>query len=53
MFRTLRTSILAALFVVACAAVSVLHGNWQPMVFFALAGGMSSALFRWGCKTSK
>lgn len=41
------------LLVVALAALSVLHGKWQPMVFFALVGGMSSALFWWGCKTSK
>ena len=41
------------LLVVAFAALSILHGKWQPMVFFALVGGMSSALFRWGCKTSK
>ena len=41
------------LLVVALAALSVLHGKWQPMTFFALVGGMSSALFWWGCKTSK
>lgn len=40
------------LIVVACAAVSVLHGNWRPMVFFALAGLISSAFFWFGHKTS-
>ena len=41
------------LIVVACAAISVLHGNWQPMVFFALAGGISSVFFWLGHKTSR
>ena len=41
------------LMVVALAALSVLHGKWQPMVFFAFAGVMSSALFWWGCRSSK
>jgi hypothetical protein len=40
------------LIVIACAAVSVLHGNWQPMVFFALAGVISSGFFWLGHKTS-
>jgi hypothetical protein len=33
------------LLVVALAAISLLHGKWQPMAFFALAGGVSSAFF--------
>lgn len=40
------------LLVVAFAALSLLHGKWQPMVFFALAGGISSAFFWLGCKLS-
>ena len=41
------------LLVVALAALSTFHGKWQPMVFFALVGGMSSTLFWWGCRSSK
>jgi hypothetical protein len=33
------------LLVVAFAAFSLLHGKWQPMVFFALVGIISSAFF--------
>ena len=41
------------LLVVAVAAVSLLHGNWQPMVFFMLVGILSSVFFWWGCRSSK
>jgi|GEM_PF-451959 hypothetical protein len=41
------------LLVVALAAISILHGKWQPMVFFALAGVLSSALFWCGCRSSR
>ena len=41
------------LLVVALAALSVLPGKWQPMVFFTLVGVMSSVLFWWGCRSSK
>lgn len=40
------------LLVVAIAAFSLLHGKWQPMVFFALVGIISSAFFWLGCKLS-
>ncbi len=39
--------------VVALAALSLLHGTWQPMVFFALVGLASSTLFWLGCRSSK
>jgi hypothetical protein len=38
--------------VVALAAFSLLHGKWQPMLFFALVGVISSAFFWLGCKSS-
>jgi hypothetical protein len=40
------------LLIVAFAALSLLHGKWQPMLFFALVGVISSALFWLGCKSS-
>ena len=40
------------LLVVAFAAFSLLHGKWQPMVFFALVGVISSGFFWLGCKLS-
>ena len=39
--------------VVALAAISLLHGKWQPMVFFALAGVIATVCFWVGCKSSK
>lgn len=39
------------LVVVGFAAVSLLHGKWQPMLFFALTGAVSSVLFWLGCKS--
>jgi hypothetical protein len=39
--------------VVALAALSFLHGKWQPMVFFAVVGVISSGLFWFGCKSNK
>ena len=33
------------LLVVGCAALSLINGKWEPMVFFALAGAISSGLF--------
>jgi hypothetical protein len=41
------------LVVVALAALSLLHGQWQPMVFFAMAGVVSSGLFWLGCKSNR
>jgi hypothetical protein len=41
------------LLIIALAAVSLFHGKWQPMVFFALVGVMSSAFFGLGCRSSK
>jgi hypothetical protein len=41
------------LLVVALAGFSLLHGKWQPMVFFAIVGIISSAFFWLGCKSSK
>jgi hypothetical protein len=38
--------------VVLLAALSVLHGTWQPMVFFAVVGTVSTAFFWLGCKSS-
>jgi hypothetical protein len=40
------------LLIVAFAALSLLHRKWQPMLFFALVGVISSALFWLGCKSS-
>ena len=40
------------LLVVGLAALSLMNGKWQPMVFFALVGVISSALFWLGCKSS-
>ena len=40
------------LFVVAFAALGLLEGKWQPMVFFVLVGVISSAFFWLGCKSS-
>lgn len=40
------------LVVVLCAAVSVLHGKWQPMVFFLLVGIVSTVFFWLGCKSN-
>ena len=39
--------------VVALAALSLLHETWQPMVFFALGGVLSSGLFWLGCKSNR
>lgn len=39
--------------VVTLAALSLLHGKWQPMAFFAVAGVVSSGLFLLGCKSSR
>jgi predicted CDP-diglyceride synthetase/phosphatidate cytidylyltransferase len=39
--------------VVALAALSLLHGKWQPMVFFAVIGVLSSGFFWFGCKSNK
>ena len=39
--------------VIALAAFSLLHGKWQPPVFFALVGAVSSALFWLACKSSR
>ncbi|HTL62042.1 MAG TPA: hypothetical protein VL261_10385 [Nitrospira sp.] len=41
------------LVVVLLAALSVLHGTWQPMVFFAVVGIVSTAFFWLGCKSSR
>jgi len=40
------------LFVVAFAALGLLEGKWQPMVFFVLVGIISSAFFLLGCRSS-
>jgi hypothetical protein len=40
------------LVVVLCAALSVLHGKWQPMVFFLLVAIISTVFFWLGCKSS-
>jgi hypothetical protein len=40
------------LLVVALSALSLLHGKWQPMVFFALVGLLSSIFFWLGCRSS-
>jgi hypothetical protein len=40
------------LLVVLLAAVSILHGRWQPMVFFAVVGMVSTASFWLGGKSS-
>jgi hypothetical protein len=39
--------------VVVLAALSLLHGKWQPMAFFAVVGVISSGLFWVGCRSSK
>ncbi|HKT34709.1 MAG TPA: hypothetical protein VJR03_07740 [Nitrospira sp.] len=41
------------LLVVVLASFSLLHGKWEPMVFFAVVGLLSSAFFWVGCKSSK
>lgn len=41
------------LVVVGFAALSLLHGKWQPLVFFTLVGGVSSAFFWVGCKSTR
>jgi hypothetical protein len=40
------------IFVVVLAAFSLLNGRWQPMMFFAIVGMISSACFWLGCKSS-
>lgn len=40
------------LVVVVLAALSGLHGKWQPMVFFAFVGLVSTLFFWLGCKSS-
>ena len=40
------------LLVVVLAAFSLLHGEWQPMVFFAVVGLVSSVFFWVGYKSS-
>lgn len=40
------------LLVCLCAALSILHGKWQPMVFFLVAAIISTAFFWLGCKSS-
>ena len=39
--------------VVALASLSLLHGKWQPMVFFAVVGVLSSTFFWFGCRSNK
>ena len=39
--------------VVALAALSLLHGKWQPMLFFVVVGVISSTFFWFGCKSNK
>jgi len=39
--------------VVALAALSLFHGKWQPMVFFAVVGVVSSTFFWVGCRSNK
>ena len=39
------------LLVVGLASLSLLHGKWEPMVFFALVGGVSLAFFWIGCRS--
>ena len=39
------------LLVVGCAALSLINGKWEPMVFFALAGAISSGLFWLGSRS--
>ena len=41
------------LLVVALAALSLMNEKWQPMVFFALVGAISSAFFWFGSKSSR
>ena len=41
------------LFVVALAALSLMNGKWQPMVFFAFVGVLSSVLFWLGAKSRR
>jgi uncharacterized membrane protein YecN with MAPEG domain len=41
------------LVVIIFAALGLLHGKWQPMVFFALVGVLSSVLFWLGCKSNR
>jgi hypothetical protein len=48
-----KTFVKSWIVVVALAALSLLHGNWQPMLFFALAGVISSSLFWLSCKSSR
>ena len=40
------------LVVVLCAALSVLHGKWQPMVFFFLVAIISTVFFWLGSRSS-
>lgn len=40
------------LLVVGCAALSLINSKWEPMVFFALAGAISSGLFWLGSRSS-
>lgn len=40
------------LLVVGCAALSLINGKWEPMLFFALAGAISSGLFWLGSRSS-
>ena len=39
------------LIVVVLAALSVLHGKWEPMVFFAFVGLVSTVFFWLACKS--
>jgi hypothetical protein len=40
------------LVVILCAALSLLHGKWQPMVFFLLVAIISTVFFWLGCRSS-
>lgn len=48
----LRTFAKGWLIVCLCAALSVLHGKWQPMVFFLAVAIISTVFFWLGCKLS-
>jgi hypothetical protein len=40
------------LLVIGLAALSLINGKWEPMVFFALASAISSGLFWLGSRSS-
>jgi hypothetical protein len=41
------------LWVIGCAALSLLNGKWEPMVFFGAVGAVMALIFWFGTRTAR